>query len=340
MAPDEYNPWQRRYGSKGTPYELWRPLLPKFSDGFLDTSIFLYVSEEAALDPNHPHHILGGSGYLFGIPWEADKDLSLRARRYHVYAVTNKHVVVKSGAPVVRINTTDGGVEAFDFDIDDWTAHSAADLAVVRVPYSDKKHYGPYLEVRDVITNSRIRTFSFGLGDSVFSPGRFLNLTGQPRNQAVIRFGAVALMPSAKIGDEELILVEMRSRSGYSGSPVFIYIDPLTSRYHPKSENLPEKAQGRVMIGPWLLGTHSGQIMAIGPEIKDEAPQTGMSTVVPVSKLEDLLYMEKLVDERAQYEKNHLIVIVEESAQEVDPSDAKRDKILKKMLDTPPSPKK
>lgn len=316
--------------------------MTRLPDVVLDSAVFLFRSVREAEDPNHPTHHLGGSGYLFGIPWEEDKELPLGARRQHVYAVTNRHVLTKSDASVVRLNTHSGGVEAFGFDVSDWDLHPSSDLAVVRVPFSPNKHTTKYIDEHDFLTEERIRKYSFGIGDEVFSPGRFINLTGQARNRAVIRFGAIALMPAAEIAGQELLLVEMRSRSGYSGSPVYVYIDPNAVRWHSSAKRDGFPTFEGPIVGPYFLGTHSGQLKAIGSEIKegDEAPQTGISTVVPVSKLKELLYMEKLVKEREQYEKDHPIVIIEESVQEEDSSDAKRDAVLKTMLDTPPSPRK
>ena len=66
---------------------------------------------------------------------------------------------------------------------------------------------------------------NIGIGDEAIAIGRFINHDGNQRNQPSVRFGAIAQMPKDKIrtdtGEQDAFLVEIKSISGYSGSPVF-----------------------------------------------------------------------------------------------------------------------
>ncbi len=74
-----------------------------------------------------------------------------------------------------------------------------------------------------------------GVGDEVVMIGRFVAHDGRVRNAALARFGNIAMMPGEPVTDGrgmkvEAFLVEMRSLSGFSGSPAFIYMGPGTYR--------------------------------------------------------------------------------------------------------------
>lgn len=306
------------------------------SKDILESVVFIYDGADAALDQSHPNHDLGGSGWLVGMPWKTNPHWA------HVYVVTNKHVICRSDFPVVRVNRKNDEPDVFPFSLPaDWHFHGSADLAIHRIELT-QEHQFKYEGRNRFLTSEHIEKYAFGEGDSVFSVGRFVNFTGQPENRPVVRFGRVAMMSPATIDDEELLLVEMRSRTGYSGSPVWIYIDPVATRWARGNENTRIDI-GSPSIGPFLLGVHSIQLFGEGPDSEDDAmgAQTGMTGTVPIEKLEELLNMPKVKEEREQVEKDNPPKGQYESAiTEENQSDAKRDEILKRMLETPPSPRK
>ena len=68
----------------------------------------------------------------------------------------------------------------------------------------------------------------FGPGEEVVMLGRFLGYDGTEENKPVARFGNLAMAPTVPIKHpwgftQPSFLIECRSVSGYSGSPVFIY---------------------------------------------------------------------------------------------------------------------
>ena len=268
----------------------------------LDSVVFLFEGEEAAKDHLIPEHKCGGTGWLIGVSWESDE------RSQHVYVVTNKHLIDKSTEPVVRVNLHNGHIDTFYFPCNEWHKHKSSDLAIHAIELSPLHRWRSVMH-KDLLTNDHIEKFAVGMGDSVFSIGRFVNLTGQQQNRPVVRFGRIAMMPPAKIKNEDLLLVEMRSRTGYSGSPVWVYIDPIASRWTRGTENRMIDI-GSPSIGPFLLGTQRGELFVQGPYIDDareqeRGAQSGMSAVVPIEKLEELLSMNKVVDERQKHEQDN-----------------------------------
>src|SRR5260370_1057024 len=66
-------------------------------------------------------------------------------------------------------------------------------------------------------------------GGSGFLVGRFVNHEGRQKNSPSVRFGNLAMMPGEPVyhkhsesQGEESFLVDIRTISGYSGSPVFV----------------------------------------------------------------------------------------------------------------------
>ena len=276
--------------------------MPGLPDQLLETIVFLYQTEEDA-EVDSPS---GGCGWLTSVPWSSNPN------QHHIYVVTNRHVVFDLGAPIVRANTKSGDVEIFSLTHIDWTEHGSSDLAVARINLT-YEHKWAFILPKDFLTQESIDMYNVGIGDTAYSAGRFINLRGQKQNRPVVRFGNIALMPPADINGEDLLLVEMRSRTGYSGSPVFTYIDPALQRWR-RAEGTKYISLGTETYGPWVLGIQSGQIKPEGPELEDEEGEyTGMTTVVPIEKLTELLEMDKVVSERRQYEKDNPSLIESQS---------------------------
>ena len=72
-----------------------------------------------------------------------------------------------------------------------------------------------------------IKEHEINAGDDVFMVGRFVDNDGSETNQPSLRFGNISILnakvthPLGYTGNS--IVLDMRSRSGYSGSPVFVY---------------------------------------------------------------------------------------------------------------------
>jgi hypothetical protein len=91
---------------------------------------------------------------------------------------------------------------------------------------------------------------------------------------------------------QESFLVEMRSDSGYSGSPVFLYINPGTARpwiYSSDPETGPQHYAKTEKLELFFIGIDWGHI-----------GETAMAAVVPWYKVGDLLNCTKLVQMREE----------------------------------------
>jgi hypothetical protein len=267
-----------------------------------DCSIFLYPTVEAA----NAGLGWGGSGFLLGFPGTPD------AAKVHLYAVTNDHV--RLTCPVIRY----GDGEPVDGDADDWIPHpDGDDLAIKPLGFLPARGWA-YVDAGLILTDLQVITWQIGPGDDCLMVGRFIAGDGQQRTQPVVRFGNLSALPEAVYQplrgfDQWSFLVEMRSLSGFSGSPVFLYfVKPgVMSMLIPAR---PDTVIGErsIMDKRWLLGVDWGHLPTTEDILdKNRKPlpdgwklsvNSGMACVVPAWKLRDILQMEELVSSRKQQE--------------------------------------
>ena len=110
-----------------------------------------------------------------------------------------------------------------------------------------------------LVTKESVENNAIGLGDDVFMVGRFVDHDGGRVNIPSARFGNISVnltdikQPNGRIA--KAYCLDMHSRSGYSGSPVFVYRLP---GYDLEQEN--EKNNPRVLFAGnnylGLLGIH------------------------------------------------------------------------------------
>jgi hypothetical protein len=182
--------------------------------------------------------------------------------------------------------------------------------------------------------------------------GLFVDHEGHETNNPMARFGNISMMASdqapVRFGAAARVchIVDLHSRTGFSGSPVFVYrtfgadlartsyrgeevvaefeaptVTPQQikeaieqSRYsrhsRPKTETMSLKIQTRPVLK--LLGIHFAQFSEKWPIIDTDLPTqrkryvdgvSGMTCVVPSSKIRDLLNIPKLVARREASEK-------------------------------------
>ena len=274
--------------------------MPRISDTFLQCVIYLYPNVQAAEAGEH----FGGSGFIVGVPSEVDPV-------YYCYAVTNSHVIREADSPIVRLNTQEDNMGVVKLSEGDWIHHpDGDDLAIAPLAVPSAHFKFKFVSTGDFLTKERIEQHDVGPGDDTFMVGRFVNHEGTQRNPPSVRFGNIAMMPWEPIKNargilQESFLNEMRSLSGYSGSPVFVYIPGMAIR--------PNSAGWHSGAGPWLLGIDwghlqqyesvlekNGDIVQEGWKVKSNS---GMSTVIPVSRLEQLLNIEEFVKQRKMLDK-------------------------------------
>jgi hypothetical protein len=282
-----------RLASDGTLFRLLERTLPRIPDEFLDCVVYLYPSESDAKNGTR----VGGTGFLVAVPEE-------NIPGGCAYVVTNDHVAVNAGA--IRFNTKHGSTAVLPVVPDQWSPHPAGDDVAVLLLGVVPAHfrYKALPMDRFSLTEKEIVDKDVGPGDDVFFMGRFISHDGQQRNVPVVRFGSIAMMPGEPIWQkdrsfwQESFLIEARSISGFSGSPVMLYIPPFTFRFPGGTidSRTPLKAEGTMA----LIGIDWGQMT-----LKDEAATyaTGMAAVVPVWKLHELIADKDVVLQRREFVK-------------------------------------
>jgi hypothetical protein len=278
--------------------------MPRISDELLESVFYLYPSFQAAEAAEHA----GGCGFFVLVPFE-------RAPKNHLYMVTNRHVIDRGGL-TARINIEANKSVPFDTDDRNWFRHpDGDDLAILLVDFPLQFTCKGFemLKPGGAVTVDLIQMHDIGIGDDVFTIGRFVNHDGKQKNNPVVRFGNVAQMPIEPIKQDhghlqESYLVECRSVSGYSGSPVFLYIPPFAVR--PRT---PKTVQSQ-SFGPWFLGVNWGHLnewkpvcdssgRPIGNPPMKVALNSGMMGVVPAWKLIEMLKHPKTLDKQRKAEK-------------------------------------
>ncbi|WP_171611650.1 trypsin-like peptidase domain-containing protein [Roseicella sp. DB1501] len=193
--------------------------MPRIPRKILEAVIYLFPDEESAKrgSPN------GGTGFLVGMPV---KDLS---GQYFVYAVTNWHVALGEGCSTIRINKHDGGTEIFSFEPDEWIGSKKYDIAIIPLENLDEKiHKVSVIPTTMFATRDVVSDCGISLGDDVYMIGRFIDHDGTKINVPSARFGNISIMPTflpqgMHFGPAETYCIDLHSRTGYSGSPVFMY---------------------------------------------------------------------------------------------------------------------
>lgn len=280
--------------------------MPRWQNNLVDSVFYLYPTKKEADEAADS----GACGFLVSIPWDHPK-ASPSSR--HIYAVSNYHTAVR-GDSVIRLNTKEGKPGTIETNPDQWKYREGSDVAVYRIDGSEHFTEGTiwqyaYIDFSELNCSAKVlREYQIGPGDDVFSVGRFVDIYGIQQNTPLVRSGIVASRGLVSVRTDEIIpwdketcwIVEMRSRTGFSGSPVYAYIPPFQPNFIDDSS----REYGNFFYGPWLLGIHSSQI----PEDSDaDNAGSGMVAVVPCSALEALLMDDdKVREERAAYEERFI----------------------------------
>jgi len=271
--------------------------VPHIPPELLESSIFLYGSQRDAESGAN----WGGSGVLVG--FGAIKS------RVHLYAATNTHVAEQ--CPVIRlIKHSKGSTEPYILvgTADDWWFHPDGDDLAIRSLGMWPDYAVSYVSHRLLIARDNVRPFMLGPGDDCLMIGRYINHDLQQFDRPTVRFGNIAMLPERIYQEErtfhqESFLVDMRSHSGFSGSPVFVYYEEPRNRWGG-SDGPVSGAMGKT----WLLGIDWGHL-PIWTDIREgrqtvgrAAVSGGMAGVVPAWKLRELLDEKERKMERSKAE--------------------------------------
>ena len=280
--------------------------MPRIPNEVLNGVFFLFPDAKSARDGDR----FGGCGFIVTVPSSVPGFI-------HLYGVTNWHVAMggNAGNPVVRINRKDRPApDIFEFDVADWTAHpDFFDIAVISLEVDSRIHDVSALPIDGFASSER--SFNLGLGDDVFMVGRFVDHDGGTTNSPSVRFGNISVMPTPmnqrNHKPRDSYLIDMHSRTGYSGSPVFVY------RTVGGDLDSAQKQGGNVQIsGPaylHLLGIHWSQYPEWRPVYEDEGGDktgeepigwtklySGMTCVIPAKHILEVLDMPEFRRQREE----------------------------------------
>ena len=196
--------------------------MPRIDQQLIDSTFFLYESADAA----EAGGSAGGTGFVVSLTREIWPGDGTRQHFTHYYAVTNAHVA--RGWPVVRLSRGTGH-EVIAFDQVDWEYHCQGDdVAVVPLDHADDSNSLSAISTRYFL-DRRTDRHSIGVGDDVFMIGLFVDHEGHETNNPMARFGNISMMASDRApvrfssAARVCHIVDMHSRSGFSGSPAFVY---------------------------------------------------------------------------------------------------------------------
>ena len=305
--------FETRYSKRGYPIQMWVRDMPRLDDSYLKCVVYLYPDERSAETGER----IGGTGFLIGAPVSNPDRVIVTTL---LCLMTNKHVA-NNGNCVVRTNTKDGKTDIFTLDERNWIFHpDGDDLAVYPIGLAPLYPY-PYMEAGGLncISKSSIEGLDVGIGDEVFTVGRFIAREGVKINIPALRFGTISQMPIEPVTMEdgfkqECFLIEVRSLSGFSGSPVFLYIPPQTSieNIHPQTREhmyrnsmfRQKRSNMQFGFGPILLGVSFSYFYST-EEVRSGygspmhewyvRSNTGMMGVIPGWKVSELILGDEIM---------------------------------------------
>lgn len=263
---------------------------------------------------------LNGTAFLVSLP--ASKECG--RHKYHVYAVTAKHVLVPEYTAEadkrpwdeiwLEINTKDGGVQSVEVPLDDWVRVDGSDVAVAPVVPSQAVFDYLHYPIQSAATRAFMTENRVFPGEDVVMSGLLVHHPGESHNLPIIRIGNLAALPNDPINlstgpEPEAALVEVRSIGGLSGSPVFLHLSDwrrdengqLLALQWPEDAGADTPTSG----SNYLLGLVHGYFPSYGDPIDhlmprtDDAMNVGITIIVPVERIAEIIYGEDLSKNRA-----------------------------------------
>lgn len=251
--------------------------MPRIPDEIANCVAFLYLSEADAEEGA----AAGGTAFFVSVKTTDGREAIL--------AVTNIHLAA-GGCNALRVVDLIG--ESRVLRVPEWIYHPEADdVAVAEIDLPKDVAVSAIAWDGVAATDERMAELNVGVGDEVIMIGRFGAHDGGQRNAPLARFGNIAMMPGEPVLDGrkmtvEANLVEMRSLSGFSGSPVFIHIGPTSYRANGKMMPFFTLTIGLIGIDTGHKTNKAKVLDGAGAETDLTAEQnTGIAIVCPVRKI-------------------------------------------------------
>jgi len=278
--------------------------MPIIAPEMLSSVFYLYRT----IDDAKSGRDSGGTGFFASVPSNLAGDTL-----GHHYGITNWHVARKQGFSVIRLNTITGEPDYLDFDPGDWECDPKKDdIAIIPLSIRDPSQKAFFISAPHVFIKEEAVIFEkWGPGDDVFMIGRFMdNVEDKNSNIPFTRFGNISsqlvkVKQPTGYKDGKCFCIDMHSRTGFSGSPVFAYRTPgndLRWMVYPNHK----VEMGRASCA--LLGIHCAQwpeelIIKDGNKMLTVEGWSGMTVVVPAWRILEMLDQPKFVKQREAEEK-------------------------------------
>ncbi len=239
------------------------------------------------------------------------------ADQHAIYVVTAKHCIEVEDdddpGPILsiklRLNLMSGGSDLLYTPIESWRRHPVADVAIL--PLAPDMSVYDYLHwpVSAAATRDFIDGGHYGPGEEVLITGLLTFHPGRTRVLPIVRVGNIAALPEDPValctGDDIATLIEVRSIGGLSGSPAYLHMPEFKRDQEGKRVALPDKADPPgAKGGPnRLLGVVHGYPLVSQDDpdkmwTSSEPLNTGITAVVPVERIIELVNDPDLVEER------------------------------------------
>jgi len=276
--------------------------MSRIPNTLINTVLYIYPT----IDDAERGSELGGTGFFFQEP------SLITPKKGYTYAVTNAHVIFNNEIdnPILRINNIEGKFDLLKTSKDEWIRHpNGDDLAICPIQQSVKNNNFIAIKRGDIIKNDFIEKFNIGPGDDVVMVGRFRIRAGKEKNLPTHSFGNIAAMneeplynPFTKL-EQESFIVEMRSISGFSGSPVFIYMSPMSFRFNTafgKTEALKMEYHQKLLGILWgHISYQTDGTNQFGEKIKIKL-DSAMAGIIPGWKILELIDSEEILKHRLE----------------------------------------
>jgi hypothetical protein len=337
--------------------------MPRILDSFAGIAVYIYGSLNEAKSGDT--YSGAGSGFVVEFNHETNPEHS------SLYVVTNKHVVMKAGTPVIRFNRKDGTVpECFPTREDQWKFHrNGDDVAVFPMDRNWERLQFHSVNCTQFVTPKLIKHEDIGIGDDTVMVGRFVTHEGKQQNSPAVRYGNIAMMNKETIWngylqiEQESFLVETRSLPGYSGSAVLLWspcaMNDMSARrfgveragvnlFEPKTITDQKIFSMTQPKGPYLLGIDWCHLQSEAYVVIDKSSNgsdirhhdqwfvrqnSGMAGVVPAWKILDILERDEELMEQRRKETERMNR--DASRVSLDVAEEPRTQTTKKGLDIP-----
>ena len=273
--------------------------MPKIDQKLINSVCFLFATEEAAIAGKYP----GGTAFIVGMQI-ADTIASF-------YYCVSCHHVVMSGNQFIRLRKFDGSVDIINIPTEEWQfSPDIGDAAACRLYINETTHAFSVIHSSSFLTREIVADREIGIGEDIFMLGVFDEETGlrySNVNAPVARFGNISMMPSTAgmilerpFGYKQRFIIDMHSRSGFSGSPVFVFRVANADVTKEDTNDFPFFSNNIFR----LLGLHVGQFPEYWKAKHNGGELTirgvsGMTIAVPAWDLTKLLACQAFADDRA-----------------------------------------